>query len=399
MPAGERKRAAAPVVLLGYSVRALAASAHRAGVPCIAMDACADADTRALADQTLQLGADGPPMAPEGIGAALARLGRLDGVVFTGGAEAAVAHLPSHLRVYGNRPETLAEVTDPVRLAQRLDEAGLPRPEQTLAATHPPRAGGGWLYKRIGGGGGVGVTRTPPDGGADTSVAQREHPGRTLGVLFAADGRSAYPIGAHWQWHAPCHPWSPPRSISSPGRFRYGGAVAIPRLPRAVDTVLRRGLDRLVAATGLRGVNSIDVRVQGQDFRVLEVNPRPGLTVDIHDARCQAPLFEIHRDTTQGHPPGITLPLDRPDSLRAHPLYGHAVIYTPPGLERAPAVDWPGWSADRPPPETPLHSGLPLCTVRATGPTWRTVAHRLRSQVRCLLDTLSKTQHSRREDP
>ena len=56
---------------------------------------------------------------------------------------------------------------------------------------------------------------------------------------------------------------------------------------------LARPPERIVAATGLRGLASADLLVDGADWWLTEINPRPGATLDVLDRRG-TPLLAAH---------------------------------------------------------------------------------------------------------
>lgn len=356
-------RGSAPWVLVGYSVRALAASARRAGLPVITIDACADADTRRLAQQSVRLA---PPWSPEAVRTALARLPATAGVVFTGGAEASLSELSGEWPLAGNTPQAVTALGDPTQADAHLRACNLPVPPRLDADAAPD---GRWLHKPAGGGGGVGIRRLARGESTGGTPLQRELPGRTVGVLFVADGNRSRLVGAHRQWHAPG------------GGFRYGGAVTLPGLPPWLRAPLHQGLDRLTRRLGLRGLNGVDLRVRGGDWWILEVNPRPCLTVDIHDSATARPLFLTHLDAVEGTLPEETLPLER-GAAAPWRCHGHAIVYTPAGMHRAPHDEWPPYAADRPVPGSPVTPGTPLCTLHAFGPSPRAVAQTLRERIK-----------------
>ena len=115
----------------------------------------------------------------------------------------------------------------------------------------------------------------------------------------------------------------------------------------------------IVAATGLRGLNSADFMVRGAAFDLLEINPRPGATLDIFDLDPEAPLFDLHCRACVGELPAAWQAPGRAAACRV--VYARRALVVPPGFR------WPRWSADRPAPGTGIGRGEPLCTVLARG--------------------------------
>jgi predicted ATP-grasp superfamily ATP-dependent carboligase len=115
-------------------------------------------------------------------------------------------------------------------------------------------------------------------------------------------------------------------------------------------------------ATGLElvGLNSVDFLVARDDWHLIEVNPRPGATLDIFDSH-EAPLFARHVAACRGEVPDA-----RPHSSGAAAA---RIVYTRRDMERVPEFDWPDWTADRQPPGTALNPGAPVCTALAEADT------------------------------
>ncbi len=115
----------------------------------------------------------------------------------------------------------------------------------------------------------------------------------------------------------------------------------------------------IVEATRLVGLNSVDFLVAGEAFHLIEINPRPGATLDIfHDAEGE--LLHAHVEACHGHLPS--------EPLRFAAAEAASFVYAPGPIAAMPACDWPAWAADRQKPGSALCVGDPLCTVTARGP-------------------------------
>jgi len=113
---------------------------------------------------------------------------------------------------------------------------------------------------------------------------------------------------------------------------------------------------KIAHAIPLLGLCSADFLVEKDDFRLLEVNPRPGATLDIFEAP-RSSLFALHMAACAGelatHAPSLA------GSSATAIAYGEHDMHVP-------AFDWPEWTADRPHAGTLVREGEPLCTVHAT---------------------------------
>jgi uncharacterized protein len=337
-----------PLLILAQSGRALAAAARRAREPAQVIDGYADLDTARLA-----LGCRRLAFGPEGfdrqalLAAVEAWRARASGIVYGAGFEqcpALLAELGALLPIVGNAPELVARLKDPLRFARLLDRLGLPHPETRLA----PRRGEGWLEKRSGASGG-GHVRAAASGAPTAGLYyQRRAPGRPVSVLFLADGRRARLVGFSEQWV----------DSTAEAPYRYGGCAGPLRLPRALAALLGEACAALVAATGLRGLNSLDLLLDGRSFQLLEVNPRPGATLDLFDGASGLLLWRLHREAVAGR-----LPAERRLALAPRAA---AILYAPARLEVPKPFPWPAWSADRGRPGSIVGRNQPICTVRAT---------------------------------
>jgi predicted ATP-grasp superfamily ATP-dependent carboligase len=121
-------------------------------------------------------------------------------------------------------------------------------------------------------------------------------------------------------------------------------------------------VQRIVEATGLKGLNSADFLVDGSRYHLLEINPRPGATIDIFDD-ADGWLFAAHIAACRGVLPASPAVFD--DACAA------CVVYADTGIGKIPHINWPEWALDRQTAGSHVEAGAPLCTVTASaaGPT------------------------------
>jgi len=337
------------VALIGLSARALARSASRAGLRALALDLFADADTSEHAATAVRVAAArrGLGLDARALAAALAAYAP-EGlpVVLGPGFEHAprlMARIAERNPLIGAAPETVRLLKDPARFAALLAGLGVPHPEIVAAA------GDQVLSKRRGGSGGAHIRAAEglPRRGR---YFQRRVDGRSVSALFLCDGRKAQVIGFSEQWTDPT-PAAP---------FRYGGAVG-PIAPNAVVAgKVAAALSRIVAATGLLGLASADLLLPDDQltFWLLEINPRPGATLDVFDRAPAPALLGLHLDACRGLPPEPPPRFTRAQA--AGVLYAEAPTSVA-SLRR------PVWTADWPACEEIVPAGAPVCTVLAAG--------------------------------
>ncbi len=355
MPTGLRSNSSAepePVLIAALSGRALAAAASRAGERAIVFDLFADSDTAQYAEVCSRL-----PRGPVGFerGAFLAAVEEMSGTVRGFAYGAGFEHDPELLAeigqlvpLIGNRPDTVAAVKDPLGFAALLSRLGLRHPATTCDA--PP--GEGWLRKMVGGSGGVHIAPATGSTVAPGSYFQRRVPGRAVSASFLADGTAARVLGFTEQWAE--------GDATSP--YRYGGCAGpVPLPPRRAEAI-EAACGAITAATGLIGLNSLDLLIDGEHFHVIEVNPRPGATLDIFDRLGGLSLWRLHVDAVAGR-------LPRPLRLAPAMARAAAVLYAPYALVIPREMVWPVWTADRGSPGTIIGRGEPVCTIRARAAT------------------------------
>ena len=362
-----------PFAVVALSGRALAASGAKAGYRVVVFDIFDDLDTRACADRTCKV----PGSVATGFDAdALVSLvGQAApssaGFVYGSGLEsrpALLAALSGRSQCIGNAADVVRRIKDPGWFFALLRRLGVPHPETSLRRPDDP---GGWLIKRIGAAGGAHIRDAAEVDGTAVGYYQRGVSGRPVSALFVADGRTAHVLGFSEQWSAARSPASP---------FRFGGAAVPTAVPAAVRADMTAAVEAVSAAAGLVGINSADMLVHEKGFYLLEVNPRPGATVDIFDRWLNMSVFHLHVEAVGGRLPK--------DPLPAAGAFASAIVYADRDVVVSPATAWPSWAADLPEAATRIREGEPVCTVLAAAhdlETAKAVACRRGDEIRAAL--------------
>jgi len=338
-------------LIAASSGRALAGAARRAGFRPLVADFFDDLDTRGFCaanqpiEEGLARGFTGETLFP-----ALDALANGEapcGFVYGAGFEDRPELLELAARRFtllGNTPDVVRRVKDPVRLAGLCGALNIPHPK---ISAKMPGDRQHWLAKTVGGAGGSHVVPAAFIGAADENIYfQRKAAGASVSILFVADGTKARIVGLSRQWAAP--------AATEP--FRFGGSLRPAGLSRELDGCLRRVAKAITAACGLRGLNSIDFLVDGGDFTLIEINPRPGATLDIFDDRGGA-LFRAHIESCRGRLPLL--------SLASAGAAAAGIAYARREIACMPEIDWPDWTADRQKAQSQLRAEEPLCTIKA----------------------------------
>ena len=349
------------LLIAAQSGRALAAAARRAGFAPLVLDLFGDDDTRSLSRGRYQVVGDlERGFDAEALLAGAAALAPTDAeppvpLVAGSGFEdrlELLGRLSQGRVLLGNPPAVQARIKDPASFAALCAERGVAHPETRIEPS-PEAAGwpGDWLVKQRGASGGAHVrTAGAAEQAAPGRYFQRRIAGRSLSALFLADGGRARIVGFS-ALRTAGHSGAPP--------YLFGGAVGPIRLRPDVFARLRLWLDDLVADSGLRGLNSADLIVSDRQPWLIEINPRPGATLELFDRRKGPSLLAAHIEASRGRLPSWRL--ETPGVRAMKVLYAEAPVSVPADLA------WPDWSADRTPGGRLVPSGAPLCTLFATG--------------------------------
>ena len=341
-------------LIVSLSGRGLAKAAARAGRPTRGIDAYADRDTRGLSRDWARVPPTGDYSLESGaLLNAAARLcppDRCLGLVYGSGFESRpelLTQLAKDRRLVGNAPEVLAQTGDPARFFPLLRQLGIPHPEVSL--TRPPRSFN-WLSKQAGACGGGHILPASVSGTRPGRYFQRQVEGQAGSLLFLANGREIRPVGCNRAL---------PAAPEAPSAWAYSGASRLAGESSACPGGLLDAALALTRALGLKGLNGIDFVVNGNDWWLLELNPRPTATVELWDVAPMPSLFRLHIQACRGR-----LPASLP-KLRGG--LTSAVVYSGETLRIPDGFFWPDWCSDLPEDGSVIAAGEPICTVLAAG--------------------------------
>ena len=341
----------AGLVVAGLSVRALAESARDGGFEVAGLDLFGDRDTRAACRHWQGIGADGSlridPVLFEAALAGLAAEGRFIGWVPGGGFEDELALLEAGgdaLPCLGMALVEVRRVRTPRSFFGALDRLGIAHPETVFV---PPAAPARWLAKRAGGCGGAQV-RHAPAAVAHDSYWQRLQAGTPMSALFLADGARSLVVGLNEQLV----------EATDDRPFMYAGAIGPVQAPGALAEV-EAMLARLVPEFGLRGLASLDFIADGTALHVLEINPRPSASMQLHADAVPGGLVRAHLDALGGRLPALA-----PRTL----LRGHRIVFARAAVDIDDALSHALAELgghDIPVRGTHVRAGAPVCSVSA----------------------------------
>jgi predicted ATP-grasp superfamily ATP-dependent carboligase len=344
------------LLIASVSARALAEAARRAGFTPLVADFFADADTQAAAHACRKLTGLARGFRWRSLYPALCALAErapspVLGVVYGSGFE----DRPELLRLMSQRwpllgtgATTVARLKSPEDFFATLDRLGIAHPP-TQSAT--PSRGEKWLAKKRGGAGGSHIVPSRL-ASAKADVYFQEHvAGRTVSALFVACGGKARVLGFSEQWTAPLpsRPW------------RYGGAVSPADLPPTVAREMTATVKKLARVYPIAGLASADFLLCDDVPLLLEINPRPGATLDIFD-RGRRKLVSLHLEAARDG----KLPTR---ALQFRDAMASSIVYAARRAQAPADGAWPAWVADRPQPLEWIDKSRPICTVSARAAT------------------------------
>ena len=344
---------AGPLLIGALSGRALASAAYAASIPVVVLDVFGDRDMRACACDWARVGNIQSGIDRAVLLEAAERLcpaDRCGGLVYGAGFESCpdvLAELAANRDLLGNDPQVLARMGSPEYFFAMLEQLGIPYPAISYRRPDNTR---GWLAKRTGACGGGHVRAARQIANECGYYFQRKMQGRIMSVLFLGNGRKASIVGISEQWKA---------AVLMDRPYSYGGAVSDQRISRRLRADIGYAINACVEKAGLRGLNSMDLVVDGEGFQVLEINARPTASAELYEFESTESLFKQHIQACRGK-----VPCDRKPSSRS---YAHLVVYAEQGLQVPRGFRWPDWCSDLPAAETRIDTGEPLCTVHAGG--------------------------------
>ena len=342
------------VIVAAYSARALASSASHAGFAPLSIDVFGDDDTREMSFSSVKLeGGLSEGLTPDKVADAVEMLISAHdpvGLVYGAGFERqpeTIAAIARRTRIFGNEAATLERAKDPVALAQICQANEVRHPPIAFAPPDEPEL---WLTKRRGGAGGAHIAMAEaPSRAWPDSYFQRRVTGKSISALFLASKKKAEIIGLSTQWTAPT-PASP---------FRYGGAAGPVEIDPAQAGEVARSVAAIASELDLVGLNSADFLVSADAVWLIEINPRPGATLDVFDSN-ETPLFARHIAACEGR----LTPTSPSVAFKAA-----EIVYAPYDIVAPEGRNWPDWAVDRSAAGTRFSAGDPVCTVLGSGAT------------------------------
>ena len=342
-------------LIIACSGRALAAAAQRAGYNVHVIDCFADEDTRSFSGSVhqLQYGCDG--FAEEQLLVHVRKVisRHANVIVVVGSGFEANPELLDKLSelasVLSNSKNTVVSLKDPVRFCEVLSQNAIRHPDISLSR---PKDSKKWLIKKVAGIGGGHVNwldHACSESGSDYYY-QQYIPGAVSSVVFLANGIHANIVGFNRQLQTDQFADLP---------FLYQGAISVNVTIDQHKHVIEEMINKITEKTGLTGLCGLDYIVDDAgDIYVLEVNPRPPSTFELHGS--EQSLFAAHLACFDGRLLDYTCHSDGDNNEKSS---GYAILYAKENIQISDNINWPLWVKDRPSSGRVIPVKFPVCSV------------------------------------
>jgi predicted ATP-grasp superfamily ATP-dependent carboligase len=357
----------ARALIVGLSARAAADSAAAAGFAVTTVDAFGDLDLHPSV-RGISLPRDrGTPFSATAAARAAADLAA-DAVVYLANFENepdAVSTAARGRALWGNPPDVLRRVRDPLTLMKAFRERDIPTPAVRNASDRSePNGPNEWLVKPVASGGGRGITRWQGNDVPPGHYLQERIEGVPGSVAFVSAGGTAVPLGIFRQLIGDA-------AFGADG-YRYCGNILAP----AGDPVFEHDealVDRAsavasaaAASFGLVGLNGVDFIAAAGAAHPIELNPRWSGAMELVERACGVSLFRMHADACAR---AVLPDFDLRHARRGARAVGKAILFA---REAVTTGDTRRWLADAsvrdvPQPGEHIAAGRPICTILADG--------------------------------
>jgi uncharacterized protein len=378
------------LIIAAVSSRAYVQAAVAYGYEVIALDAFIDAETKAIAKQTIKLKFDDFVLDEAYFKQVFLALdlsnieGLLYGSLFDSCPDV-LDWVAKQVSVIGNSADVLRR-TKNFSFFALLDDLNILHPEVQISfpdhsEENQPE---NWLSKQIGGCGGMHIE--PAFAEKPDCYFQKKLVGMSISMLFVADGNTAHLIGFNRQLAAPA------KNLP----YRFAGAVGNVALQPNIQEVFERSAQKLTSALGLRGVCSLDAvvgddSVSGENVSVLELNPRLSATFHLYEN-----LLPLHIKTCAG---GLGRVLPSANTSNAQ-----CILYADEALTISKNFAWPGWVVDIPTAQShdsdiktnaKISQHMPICSVLANADNAETAHVLVLQRAQQLTEMLKRQQNDR----
>ena len=327
------------LLIVANSARMLAQAARNSGYIPFVIDCYGDVDTQNLAEHACQV----ESLSIENLHAAIDffKQQNITKLIYGSGFEAypdSLFFLAKHFEIMGNSPETFVALHNKMDFFQQLSYLKISFPEVQFSS---PNTLEDWLIKPNQSQGGLNIhflNKTNLNNHGNVYYQRYIH-GKSLSVLFLANGKVANIIGFNTQFFTPFK--------NQP--FVFSGIMNYAELP--LKKRLIKWIQQLTQLYSLRGLNSLDFIFANHCCYLLEINPRPPASMQLYEAD----LIHAHIQACAGK---WTKRILKSDKTRLyHILYAEQETRIPENMH------WTNVCVDIPQNGTTISAGQPICSM------------------------------------
>ena len=355
------------ILLVGVSVRAMAASAVKSGYNVVALDAFGDLDLQALCEGYSLQRDFHQAYSAKGLYQASQKL-QFEGVAYTANFEnypKLVEAFSQHKQLLGNPPDVLKRVRNWSKLFEVLNKAGFRTPETWYSLNgRQPDPQRNWLQKPRRGGGGqhVQVWKEGQSMGRGM-LLQEQIEGRVCSAQFVANGKEAVLLSLTEQLVG--------RSEFGAQGFMYcGNILPLPEVSEdaAILDQARQIVNLLTREFALVGLNGMDFILSKGEILPIEINPRFTAAMELVESAYGLPIFDLHmKALSQGELPEFNLGKAKQPTKK---YFAKTILYAE---KDGWAPNTEAWMErglrDVPHPGERLVQGKPICTILTSADT------------------------------
>lgn len=369
------------VLIVARSGRALATSAYQAGYKIHVMDCFTDEDTKTVSKSTYQLqyhceGFDQTELMEQVKG--LVSRYPIAMLVVGAGFEKTpelLETLEEVIPVLSNDKSIINSLKDPVSLYDMLRRVSIKAPEISLKR---PSDSEGWLLKEIAGiGGGHVKWLSQINSISGSCYYQKYISGNVSSAVFLARKTHAILVGINEQLQSEQFNEMP---------FLYKGVVKLNSVDAHHKQNVIEIINKITKQTGLKGLCGVDyVIAESGEIIVLEVNPRPPASFELHEQQCS--LFDAHLACFEAKEIDCQFSQDNQSK-------GYVIYYAKQDIKINRNIVWPSWVKDKPTIGSAIAEKFPVCTVHAEDESAMSVKAVLQKQLNYIETIIMAEQHA-----
>jgi predicted ATP-grasp superfamily ATP-dependent carboligase len=384
-------------IIVSLSSRSLAESATKTDNSVIALDVFNDLDLLKVAKKVFKIRKEGGnnEFNNRNLLNTVRKISNKFPIVYGSGFEdrpKILKKLGKEHKILGNKHETIERVKNPKKFFSVLKLLNINYPETRL---RKPKNLDSWVVKKIGGSGGHHIAFANRLSLKKRSQSFKNYffqkfiKGRYYSIHFASNKEKKKIIGITEQLQSASQ-----NVQEEKNPFLLKRAIYVKSFNKQLMENLSITIDKIISHFGLIGLNSLDFILPKDSRKILvtEINPRPGVTLDLLEKSTGINLFDFHvKSICNKHFQKI-----EGNRRKNKKTWAMEIVYTKKILRFSQKIHWPPWVKDIPNlkkylgDKTYIRNERPLCTVFADGNNRKSALKKLTNRVKLLNNDLIK---------